>query len=133
MVHAERALMLKRLDDRASQKVVRLIFDVNMQNSHPGLAEIAGKQGIDVNRLKVGEYVVFINTPRTALKMFSTGNMIAYLKMPGNQKLDFNIVRQIPRFFNGTAINYNDAMKEKIIKEFAKKNMRVKVVVNGDK
>lgn len=131
---AERALMFKRLDERPNtQKIVRVFHDVNMQNSHPGLAEIASKQGVDVYKLKVGEYVVFINTQKTALKMFSTGNMIAYLRMPGTQRLDISIVAQIPRFFNGRAINYTDALKEKLTKEFAKKGQRVKIEIEGKK
>lgn len=129
------ALMQKRLSEASkgfSQKIVHIFQDVHLGNAHHGLAEIAGKEGIEIAKLKMGEYVFFINSKRTALKMFSTGNVIAHLRMPNDQRLDMGVIVQLPRFFNGRSINYNEALKERILKILAK-NGKKGIAINVEK
>jgi len=125
-MQAARELMVKKLEQSNTQKIVRYFPDTHLGNAHYGLSEIAAKEGVDIAKLKVGEYVIFVNSKKTALKMFSTGNMIAHLRMPGNTKIDMNIISSIPRFFNGKSIDYKGALKERIEKSLGA-NVKVQI------
>ena len=102
----------------APNRVVRYFPDTHLGNGHEGLAEIARKHDVNVNRLDFGEFVIFVNKKQTALKLFAPGNIVAYLKMPGSARLNPKVIAMIPRFFNGTEIDYTRALKEVIKKEF---------------
>ena len=103
---------------KATNRVVRYFPDTHLGNGHSGLAEIARKHDINVSRLDFGEFVIFVNKKQTALKLFAPGNIVAYLKMPGSTRLNPKVISMIPRFFNGTEIDYNKALREVIKKEF---------------
>ena len=99
-------------------KVIRYFPETHMGNSHHGLAEIAAKHKINVNKLEPGEFVIFANSDLSALKMYAAGNIIAHLRMPGSQKINPRVIAMIPRFFNGSQIEYDKALREVIQKEF---------------
>lgn len=105
-------------DETTSNRVIRFFSEVNMRNGHKGLAELAKEEGIDINKLKQGEFIMFMNTKQNALKMFAQGNVIAHLKMPGTQRINAKVITLLPRFFNGSKIEYNRALKEVIEREF---------------
>lgn len=103
------------------QKLIHVFQEVSMRKGHPGLTELAMKQKLDPQRLKLGEYIVFINRPLTALKLFATGNTVAHFKMPdGAGRLDMRTIAMIPRFFNGKQIDYHGAVKAIIEKTLKK-------------
>lgn len=95
-------------------RVVRFFPRSDLRCQHRGLALMASKRGIDVNKLKPGEYCIFVNNARDKLKMYATGNTVAYLKMPAGEKLNLNVIAHIPRFFTGGVINYTAALKAQI-------------------
>lgn len=103
-----------------AQRVVRYFPDTHLGNSHHGLREIAAKVGIRVEKLQLGEYAIFVNKRQTALKLFAPGNVVAYLKMPGDCRLDPRVIAMVPKFFNGTEIKYDAAIRELIQKQFPK-------------
>lgn len=98
-------------------RVLRVVFDVNMQNGHDGLREVARKLNQNLDSLEVGEFVVFMNTKRTILKIFASGNTIAHFKHPLGHKIDLRLLSMIPRFFNGRELNYPKAIEEILKKE----------------
>ena len=78
-----------------------------------GIREAAKKAG---TTLAVGEFIVFINRKKCALKLFAAGNTVAHFKMPGSQQMNMSVIGLIPRFFNGKELRYDDAIAE-IIKK----------------
>lgn len=110
---------LRLVKPRATtQRIIRYFPDVHLGNSHRGLSELALKSGVNITKLSIGEYVVFVNKRQTALKMFAFGNVVAHLKMPHGTRLDPRIITLIPRFFTGRGIDYDGAMEHVIRKEF---------------
>lgn len=95
-----------------SNKLIRVFTDVLMSYSHKGLCELAANEKVDLNALNIGEFVCFINRPCTALKLYTAGNIIAYLRLPDGQKLDLRIITLLPRFFSGGNIRYQEGLKE---------------------
>lgn len=100
-------------------KIYRCFFDVDLRNGHHGLSILAIKNKINIKLLDNGEFVVFINRRRNALKLFAANNTIAHYKQ--NHIIDLNTIRLLPTVFNGTEIKY-DAALEKALK--AKLKMR---------
>lgn len=105
-----------------SQHIIRYFPEVVMSNGHNGLSKLAKDAGIDPAKLKPGEYLMFVNKSQTALKMYTPGNVVAHLKMPGTQKLNPRTITMLPRFFNGKEINYNGALREAFRKYYATKS-----------
>ena len=122
-----KALYEKRISEilmtkKVEQRIIRFFPNTDMRNGHPGLRQIALKQQIDVSKLSAGEYVLFMNSRRTAVKMFVPGNVIAHLKMPNDSRIDPRVIAHIPRFFNGKKIDYDQALEEMLRVELGKKN-----------
>lgn len=103
-----------------TQKIVRYFSDVHLGNAHAGLFRLASKEGINMKAIGSGEYVVFVNRAQTAFKMFAQGNVIAHYKNPANRRIDPKTIVELPRYFNGGAINYDAALKKVIEREFKK-------------
>lgn len=101
-----------------SQRIVRFFPDVDMRNGHDGLTELARSHKINVSDLVNGEYCLFLNRKLTHVKLFAPGNVIAHLKLPDNKKIDPSTIALIPRFFDGSKINYDKALSEAIRKKF---------------
>lgn len=103
---------------KACQRVVRFFPETDLRNGHEGLGQIAKKQNVKVSTLGKGEYVLFTNKRLTGCKLFAPGNIVAYLKMPDNTRIDPRTIALIPRFFDGSKINYDAALTEVLKKEF---------------
>jgi hypothetical protein len=103
------------------QGILRCFLNVDLRNGHDGLAEIAKQNDIKATEIESGSYIVFINTQRTKLKMFAAGNVIAYLKMPQGDKINMNVIRELPTVFNGKSINYDKALKSAVEKAMNRK------------
>ncbi len=108
---------LPRRSMRNHNRVIRFFPDTHLGNGHDGLARIASKNNVDVRNLGWGEFVVFMNSRCSALKMYSQGGLIAHLKMPGNGRIAMETIALIPRFFNGTNIDYQGSLAETIRRE----------------
>lgn len=102
-------------------KIIRFFPEVDMRNGHDGLRKLARKEGVNVDALGAGEYVIFLNRSKRMVKMFASGNIIAFLKMADNKKLDPRTIALIPRYFNGSKINYDAALEAVLNKEFGVK------------
>jgi len=102
-------------------RIVRVIFDADLRCSHDGLRETAKKLKVLVDDLHTGEYVVFINSKKNMLKLFAANNTIAHFKTPDQRKMNLNVIAQIPKFFNGRELKYDDALKKVIEEQFSKR------------
>lgn len=103
---------------RKENKVLQLVFNADLRGGHDRLAKDASKLGIEVDRIKVGDFVVFVNRKRSALKIYAAGFTIAHFRMPDGRVMDPRILRLVPKFFNGKELNYSGALEEVIKKEF---------------
>lgn len=101
-----------------NNRVLEIFSNVDLRKGHHGLQEIAKKSGHDVDKLQIGQYIVFINRAKTALKVFAPGNIVAYQKMPNNTQVDLRTLKHIPTFFNSGVFNYRGAQWEVMKKQF---------------
>ncbi len=105
-------------------RLLRYYPNTDLRNSHHGLSLIAKKDGLNLSKLPLGDYVVFINNQRTDMKMYAPGNIVAHVKMEKGMKINERAIRLVPKFFSGGQIHYSDALREVILKEFP--NAKVK-------
>ena len=101
-------------------KILRYFPDADLRGQHLGLSFIANKAGIKTASLGQGEFLVFVNRKRDRLKMYASGEVVAYLKLEGGRKIDPKVIQHLPRHFNGAKINYDAAMKEVMRENFPK-------------
>ena len=101
-------------------KILQYFPDQDLRAGHLGLSVVANKAKIDTNSLGQGEFLVFVNRRRDKLKMYTGGNVVAYLKMPQGHRLDPRVIQHLPRHFNGAKINYDGAMRDVLKREFPK-------------
>jgi hypothetical protein len=98
--------------------LVRYYPDTDMRNGHDGLAEMARKSGIKIDNLGAGEFLAFVNRARNKLKLYNGQELVAYLRLKDNRKIDPRVIQNLPRYFDGTKINYDAAMRDSLMKYF---------------
>lgn len=101
---------------KTTQKIIRFFSETDMRNGHDGLAKLARENKVNVSQLNLGEYVIFVNKKKTAIKMYAPNNIIVHQKLLGGARLDLRVISLIPKYFNGTKINLDAALKEVITK-----------------
>lgn len=99
--------------------ILQCFLDSDLRNGHDGLSSLAKKNGIQTSDLNPGEFVVFINTAKTKVKVYAARNTIVYLRMAKGERVNLNIIREIPRVFKGGMINYDSALGAAVIKQMA--------------
>ncbi len=113
---------------------IRQVFlNVNMGNRFDGLTGIASKAGIKLGDLQTWDYLIFVNTGRDKVAMLvgpQFGEKIkrqtmAYVRLAPGRKLNLLAIREIPRVFNGSALNYDAALEKAIDAALAKKGHRI--------
>lgn len=107
-----------------STRILRYFPNCDLRCGHEGLRDIAKKQGVDPWELSPGEFLVFANAVQNRLKIYAPGNVIAYLVNPDYRKIDLDIVRLIPRFFNGTEFNYKAALAKMVDEKLERKRAK---------
>lgn len=117
----KRSVEIKAPHKVTSQKIVRYFSHVFMGNGHNGLRKLALKHGIKISDLEPGEYVLFMNSRFTALKMFAPGNIVAHYKSP-HGRIDPRVIALIPRYFNGSKIDIDGALREALLKDMERTN-----------
>lgn len=99
---------------RVQSRIVRVVMNADLRAAHDGLYQLAKSLNVHISKMKIGEFVVFINRAQNQVKMYAAGNTIAHFKTPDGRKMDLAIIGLIPRFFNGTKVDYEGALKEHI-------------------
>lgn len=97
--------------------VVRFVItDVHMGLSHDGLNEVI-RQYKKKNQLfaktlqKEPGLILFVNKQRTKAKLYAEkGEVLGYLKMPGDRVIDADSIDLIPTTFGGS-VAYSEAAK----------------------
>lgn len=102
-------------------RIIRVFLRADMRCSHRGLTRMANENEIDITKLERGEFVLFINNDRNRIKLYAPNNVIAYLSLPKG-KIDLRTIALIPKSFSATGkIEYDEALKEVLLKEIARK------------
>lgn len=58
-----------------NNRIVRVLMDADLRCAHSGLKALASARGIDLNRLKPHEHIVFLNRAKTKVKLFKNSNI----------------------------------------------------------
>lgn len=93
-----------------TNRVLRFFPNSDLRCSHDGLRKIAKKFKIEPYELEQGEFLVFANTKQNRIKVYAPGNIVAYLKH--DQRIDLDMIRLIPSYFNGQAFDFEGAEKQ---------------------
>lgn len=101
-----------------TNRVIRYFPNSDLRCSHDGLRKVALDNGVDPWKLSQGEFLVFSNTAQNKIKVYAAGNLLAYLKAPN--RIDMDVVRQLPRFFNGRAFDFDAAVKTTLLQKLSK-------------
>jgi len=112
MMSYEKSLIATATKKRSAQYIVEFFPNADLRAGHAGLSAVAKEHGLNTDNLKPGEYLVFVNRKRSMLKMYTAGNIIAHLKASGQGLITWRVVKYIPKFFNGTEINFKAAQRE---------------------
>ncbi len=100
--------------------IVHIFRDVSMCYQHDGLRALCKKE-VDLQKLKPGEHVIFLNTSITRIKMWSAGDVISYYRAPDGNRLNLNMIEFIPQCFNAAkGMDWKKADKLAIDKLLAK-------------
>lgn len=86
-----------------SGRIAQVFLNVDLRNSHDGLMEIARKRGVDISKLEIGHYVVFINDQKNRFKLFAPsanrrGFIVAYYKSYDG-RIDRQEIEMLPQAF----------------------------------
>jgi len=93
-------------------KIIRYFPDSDLRCGHEGLEFIAKKSGVETRDMKLGEFIVFMNSKMDKMKIFTAGNLIVYQKSFNGSRIDPRIISLIPKYFRGTELDYTAAVGE---------------------
>lgn len=105
----------------SENKILQIFFNTDLRCAHDGLAILAKKEKLNVDKLRVGQFLVFMNTKQSQLKIYAAGRTIAHFKMPNHRRMNLKVLQMIPRFFNGKELKYDEALSEIIKAEIKTK------------
>lgn len=95
-----------------------------MRNRFDGLSEIAKKNGIDVQKLKPGQFLVFINSEKTMITVYAANNIIASHRSTRG-RIDERAIALIPEtFLMKGRLDYDDALRDTLVQELSKRQPR---------
>jgi len=95
-------------------------FDTDLRNGHEGLAKVASKEKYDVENLKCGQLVLFLNRKLNAMKIYTAAYGVLHHKNKEGRPYNFYALQLVPQFMNGASIGYDQALKAAVVKHFAK-------------
>lgn len=89
--------------------LAHFFLDTDMRCSHIGFKKLLVKHKI---KIKEGEFVVFMNSARTIVKMFCGGtDAILHVKNEG-RVLDPGVIPYLPKYCGGKKLDLDGAVKE---------------------
>lgn len=100
-------------------KIARYFPDTNLINGHDGLTRIASKVGVRVDTLGKGEFLCFVNKRKTSVKLLANEGVICYLRLKKGH-INPMAIKHLPRYFNGSTINYTEAIQAVMKQQFPK-------------
>lgn len=85
-----------------------------MRLGHDGLIALAKTKKIDINELKPGEALIFINTKRDRMKCFAWNKVVSFVRSVDiNRPIDVGVLDYLAQAFNENGVmDYPRALKE---------------------
>ncbi len=112
-------LVARKKHFNKEEGIIQVFMNVDMRNMHEGLAEIASKNGINVQELKLGQFVVFINAMKTRVKIFAANDVVAYQRSRSG-KIQMETIQRIPESFGAGGFDYDSALRAVLTKLLTK-------------
>ena len=120
---------IKSPEKAPKASIIRQAFlDVSMVNKHRGLSLIAKEAGINVDELKPGEFLLFLNANRTQAAMYGAMGVLTYIAHPRKHRISSLILKNLPEIFKGEAFDYDKELKP-FLETFLKVGRRKKPTV----
>lgn len=102
-------------------KILRVFLNTDMRCNHLGLKKVAEEHKINLDRLREGEHVCFINRTRTMLKVYSKNDIISFMKSPKGQPIDLRVLELIPKAFQTKGgFTYTKLLRKSLASRFAR-------------
>lgn len=99
--------------------ILQIFHDTDLRNVHRGLAEIAKKHKVDVNKLRDNEHLIFLNSAKTKIKLYSSHGLVSYYVSPSG-KLNLHMIDELPKAFGAQGFDWKKAERvalEKLLKK----------------
>lgn len=101
-------------------KIIQLFTNVHMGLGHDGLGAIAKQHKKDPAKLGAGEVLMFLNRQHDKLKVLGPFGVLAYLRMPNNNRITLEAIQFIPTCLGGDgSIDYDTALKQAMLNTMA--------------
>ncbi len=99
-------------------KVLRIFLYTDMRLAHDGLTALAKEEDINLETMQQGEFVMFMNTNLTRMKLFTCNGILAYMRSPTGKPMDLRAVAAIPKAFMATGkIEYDKSLEKMLEKK----------------
>lgn len=103
-----------------TQRITDCFLGTDLRCQHAGLAKLAAKRKIDVSKIKPGSHIIFINNAMNKLKMYSSGEIVSYLKL-SKGTLDLDAIAKIPQAYgDNIRMKYNSALRRTLLQKLKK-------------
>lgn len=94
-------------------RIIQVFQNADLRYGLPGLSLICKKYNIPLDSLSHGEYVVFINTAQTMVKVIAGHQVVAQFRRDKGQRIDLNTIAYIPQCFMAHgALSYDEMLKD---------------------
>lgn len=105
-----------------SGQILYWMPNCDLRQRHVGLAATAKKEfKVDVNKLKPGELIMFINSRWTQFMVYCSNGILLHYRSPEGKHLNVKALQLVPKFMKNQRIDYGSALREAIEKEFRAK------------
>lgn len=91
-------------------RLLRVFLNTHMGLGHVGLCLLASKNQVRLDALKNGEHVAFVNRQRNKVKVYSSGDVLHYIRLPQGEKLRMEAIQWIPSCFGAKGFKYPQAL-----------------------
>lgn len=96
-------------------RIQEIFFDTDLRNGLDGLIDVAKKRNVDIDKLKKGDFLVFVNTKRDKMRLVPCKDLFANYRSPTG-RIELNMIRHIPEYFDGSELGFSKAL-EKALRE----------------
>jgi hypothetical protein len=102
---------------RKTPIILKIFINVDLRCAHKGLGALAQSQKIDVQRLSPGEFLMFMNRARSAVKILGASHLLVHLKSGSNKAISEEALITIPRLFSGSDFDFKRAARLDLVRE----------------
>ncbi len=98
--------------------IVNYFPNTHLGKGHVGLAELSRIAKKPIEKLRDGEFNLFINRKQTMLKLYGNSGMIIHYRHPEDHRINLDTIKLLPKYLDGGNLNYKGALREVLEKDF---------------